>query len=135
MLLCLAVPVPGRAFTVLAECGGVAGPFPPSASCSAEFGFTPFPKTVTLFVAPSTGFTGTLRAQVSGPGGGFGVGGFYVNGTLVPGTGESSLTLTLPAGPWRLVADAGKPAKACVPGCVEAPAAASGRFTATVLQT
>lgn len=134
-MLLVAVPVPGRAFTVLAECGGVAGPLPPAASCSVDFGFTPDAKTVTLFVGPSTGFTGTLRAQVSGPGGGWGVGGVYVNGTLIPGTGTSSLTITLPPGPWRLVADAGKPAKVCVAGCVEAPALAVGRFTATILQT
>ncbi|HEX9696263.1 MAG TPA: hypothetical protein VGB64_08105 [Actinomycetota bacterium] len=128
------VPAPGRSFSVLAECGGVAGPYPLAASCQRSFGFEPFAKTVRLGLEPSTGFTGTLRAQVSGPGAGFGVGGVFVNGTLVPGTGVSSLTFTLPPGLWQLAVDAGKPAKACPAGCVEVPALAFGPFNAAVLE-
>ena len=134
LVLPAAVPVPGRTFTVLAECGGVAGPYPLAKSCRVDFGFAPLPKNVTLFIGPSTGFVGTLRAQVSGAGAGFGVGGFIVNGTLVPGTGTSSISVTLPPGLWSLVVDAGKPAKVCPLGCAEFPAFATGRFTATVLQ-
>lgn len=129
----LLAPAPVRSFTVLAECGGDAGPYPLSASCHRSFGFEPSAKTVTLVLEPSTGFVGTLRAQISGPGAGFGIGGIVVNGTFVPGTGISTLTFTLPPGLWQLAVDAGKPAKLCPAGCAEVPAFAAGRFNAAVL--
>lgn len=132
------VPAKAPAFAVLAECGDTVLPPALGDSCEDLFGFGP-PASfdVTLVLEPSAGFTGTLRGAIVLPGGvgAVPVGGVFVDGALVPGTGPSAVSFTLPAGDYRLTVQAGREAVCPFPSPVQpcrVPGFAVGTYHAGV---
>jgi len=130
---------PGQAAGQIAECKGTAGPngFPPqvSGNCVALFKLAQA-RSVTLTLNPGLGFTGTLHAQITGPGFGQSLQGVYAGGVLVDGAG--SMTIPMPAGnDWKLsVVTQGVIQSPYTipgfPGSQQGPNIAYGAFSATV---